>query len=131
MNKLKVNVRLLRRIEKHILAEPRRMNMRFGLQRSTAAPCGTVGCIAGWAAKLSGAVSPEQFNKLVLDGSDIFPRDEAAAALKLPSWFDSNKLFYVGEWPEEFRLAYYASKTQRGTVRVVVNRIEHLIKHGE
>jgi hypothetical protein len=56
-----MNVKLLRKIQKHILEEPRRLDMDVVLVKDIdpaswrdAPPCGTVGCIAGWACALSG-----------------------------------------------------------------------------
>jgi hypothetical protein len=58
-----MNVKLLRRIQKHILAEPKRLDMgNFIVRKSDGLgslvrfpKCGTVGCIAGWAVTLSTA----------------------------------------------------------------------------
>ena len=55
----KMNTRLLRKVQKHILEEPRRLNMDIILDDRVSArdpknpPCGTVGCIAGWAIVLA------------------------------------------------------------------------------
>ena len=56
----KMNVRLLRKIRKHILENPKRLDMGVFLFREKTHPhyykypeCGTVGCLAGWACVLS------------------------------------------------------------------------------
>jgi len=52
----KLNVKLLNRIKKHIIAEPKRYNQNiWGRQviGEDAPACGTQGCIAGWAVFLS------------------------------------------------------------------------------
>jgi hypothetical protein len=55
-----VNGKLLQRIKKHILEDPKRLDMGMFLARKEQHPgaykypaCGTVGCIAGWACVLS------------------------------------------------------------------------------
>src|ERR1700726_2874983 len=53
----KLNVALAMKVKKHILAEPKRLNMSFWMGNVTgdidAPPCGTQACIAGWACLLS------------------------------------------------------------------------------
>lgn len=52
----KLNVKLLRRIQRHIVAEPRRYEQSvYGdtVTGKKAPTCGTQGCIAGWAVFLS------------------------------------------------------------------------------
>ena len=53
----KLNVALAMKVKKHILAEPKRLNMSFWICDVTgiidAPPCGTQACIAGWACLLS------------------------------------------------------------------------------
>ena len=54
--KPKLNVRLLRRIKRHLIAEPRRYEQSvYGntVEGKKAPACGTEGCIAGWAVFLS------------------------------------------------------------------------------
>jgi hypothetical protein len=52
-----MNVELLEKVKKHILAEPKRINMNnwcYKKPKSRGGPaCGTVGCIAGWTVLLS------------------------------------------------------------------------------
>jgi hypothetical protein len=63
--KRKINVKLLRKVKRHILLEPKRLNMGCFIARKDELQddplmypvkfpsCGTVGCIAGWAVALS------------------------------------------------------------------------------
>src|SRR5216684_5835607 len=55
-----MNVKLLRKVAKHILAEPRRIYMEQYCVRSSDAPCGTAGCIAAWGAILGGEANRTQ-----------------------------------------------------------------------
>jgi hypothetical protein len=53
----KLNVALARKVKRHILAEPKRLNMSFWMGdvigNIGVPPCGTQACIAGWACLLS------------------------------------------------------------------------------
>jgi hypothetical protein len=42
-----MNVKLLRKVAKHILAEPKRWGFMWRLH-TTDSPCGTQACIGGW-----------------------------------------------------------------------------------
>lgn len=123
-----MNTRLLRRIQKHILAEPKRFVMgtthAYGApgapianttklvgpndfnngnpyeQKQTFAPCGTAACIMGWGQTL-GATSKD---------ADMW-----------------NKLCSAGDWPTIFRSRYKAAKTPLARARIAVARIDHFI----
>lgn len=58
MKKLKLNVKLLEKIKKHLKEEPKRYHQGKWVEEvsvwdANAPACGTVGCIAGWAVLLS------------------------------------------------------------------------------
>lgn len=139
----KLNVRLLRRIQKHILEEPRRFMMvasnfvattqeqwhcfrrhLFSDASEIMTPCGTAACIAGWANILTG-VNPRSFKA----------GDPQRAAVQIgitpsPLWSKSN-LFVIENWPEPFCSRYKKAKTSRVRVKIACKRIDHLIKTGE
>lgn len=127
-------ISLLRKVAEHILEEPRRLNMNYwrrplgssegkiyqarmenGEWRELPSPpCGTIGCIKGWADELDPHVS---LRALLPDGG--------------------LRLFYVSSitidgdplcWPTRFRNKYLAAKTPRGRAAATVARIEHYIK---
>jgi hypothetical protein len=89
--KRKLNVRLLRRIKKHILEEPRRFWMGWWVVPNVPgqhpAPCGTTACIAGWAAILGKRREPNYHN--------------GRRALRLNER-QANSLFFSHNWPEPF-----------------------------
>lgn len=136
-----MNVELLRKIQKHILAEPLRYNQNATIARGDpggevcmdvgdvevqkAPTCGTIGCLAGWAHLLS---IPE--NKRV-NAKFSYAKARAALGLTLQ---EAQRLFsYVysyspGVWPERFVAAYRNAKTARQRARVAVQRIDHFIK---
>lgn len=127
-----MNTRLLRRIQKHILAEPKRFIMgdvvvhnapgemyrEDGIERPFAS-CGTMACIAGWA--------------LLLSKNSSRDLDDAARLLGLPQPADrwlcvGDNLFYEGNWPIKYSVAWDKARTPRARARVAARRIDHLIK---
>jgi len=127
----KMNVKLLRKIEKHILAEPKRFWMRWfvavkdGIHKKLytrvgtwrAYPkCNTAACVAGWACILSGKkVSPNQHLSVL--ASDILGLDPDQAA----------RLFVPQNWPRQFH-AGIRDDGKKETVKTAVARIEHFIR---
>lgn len=118
-----MNVKLLRKIQKAILAEPRRFEMTRWVQKVEAngpddPPCGTTACIAGFADMLT---NPEIFLKS-LDNLNLKIRLQyrAQAALKISNK-QATKLFET--WPGYNRL-----KTPMGRAKWAVRKIERFIK---
>ena len=138
-----MNVKLLREVEKRILAEPRRFDMMtFGdkLDKEAiealgeeAPPCGTVACIAG---HVDWMTHPRLFAASV--AIDRFARDDsiverAAKELGLNRFELSQdtyagRLFFDDEWPKKFQAAFSKAKTPLQRAKVAVKRIEHFIK---
>lgn len=131
----KLNVRLLRRIKRHILEEPNRLVMRtlgkigvagemfHGDSGPQSFPkCGTAACIAGWACSLSG--------QSIYAGAQV-----AGELLGLPYIDDysgpANALFFTFDWPQRFKDAYNDARTPTKRAKIAADRIEHLIKTGE
>lgn len=147
----KMNVRLLRRAQKYILAEPRRIDMRqfgtvFDLTRQTRSetglplpPCGTTACIAGTIAILEGKTDPVAAKRhLKLFGGPYFfggaARSAAESLLRI-TYEQAERLFYFkawrtnrNGWPDKYATAYDTAKTPAGRARVTVRRIDHFIK---
>jgi hypothetical protein len=119
-----MNVRLLRRVAKHILEEPKRLDMEKiaeNVEGRDSPPCGTVGCIAGWACMLTGSsVKRADWGKgrrlIGLDGDQAY------------RLFDYPLGLVTDGWPEKFSKPYVAAKTARQRARIAVARIEHFIK---
>lgn len=138
--KQKLNVRLLRRIQKHILKEPRRFFMGWffaiaegkNWQRNLFTdfvhdlskqipPCGTAACIAGWANILTGTTVSESASP-----------ERAARELGLETKNeDYVYLFSDKRWPQPFNEKYSKAKTPRQRAKIACARIDHLIKTGE
>lgn len=118
-----MNVKLLRKVKRHILEEPKRFDMDYALRRSAESPCGTVGCIAGWAAILNGDVQ--------LDGPLISGWDEikniASSALDIPA-YPTPTIFYEHNWPAELFNAFTSARTRGRRAKIAAQAIEHFIR---
>jgi hypothetical protein len=127
-----MNVKLLRKVKKHILEEPKRFIMGDWVVRKEApghqvcdddgnyrpfAKCGTAACIAGWTMLLS-KVDPSTVDSYSAAASEL---------LGIGNTFH-NPLFYTDDWPLEYEAAYKNAKTPAGRARVAARRIEHFIK---
>lgn len=132
---LQMNTRLLRKVAKHIAAEPKRFIMgdlvQTSLERTFSfdgaatfnseqkfPSCGTAACIAGWTCILSKKRTSLRVaaDLLGIKGSFFECSSETA------------RLFDAGEWPEPFGRNYQGAKTPRARVKIAVARIEHFIK---
>jgi len=136
-----MNVKLLRKIQKHILAEPRRLNMSHWAAPSHDAPCGTMACIAGWAVILTKRRGAEKFRRVAERlGIGLFPDPKritlnpstvAAKALRL-DLDQKEKLFHTYGWPWNFREKYLNAENPRIRARAASDRIDHFIAtHGK
>lgn len=104
-----LNVKLLREIQKEILEEPKRLDMGTWLHKyekhrisdlEFVPPCGTVGCIAGWAKVLSeraGVVFTEYGTSL-----------NACIALDIEEE-DARELFFTDFWSFDLESRYYVA----------------------
>lgn len=134
--KSKPNVKLLRKIQKHILKEPRRFFMDWYIARKSQlredtfasdngtrqefAPCGTAACIAGWACLLSGNEALD-FHRTALHVLNI--RDSEP--------FRAHVLFDVNGWAQPFQSQYKKAKKPEARAEIAASRIEYFIKTGE
>lgn len=130
--KKKLNVKLLRKIERHILEEPRRFMMsRFYAYGQPGQPfvapyfdlaptvpeCGTAACIAGWAN--------------ILTGHDRIADSWNAEQLLGLTDEQGQRLFLIGCWPNPFKARYRLAKTPKTRAKIAAERIEFLIKEGK
>lgn len=122
-----MNVELLRKVQKHILEEPRRLNMDVVLNKVDTKikhnpPCGTVGCIAGWTVMLTG-------------NEGEFGRYDLAVQLLDLNGTQRDKLFREPRmseellgWPATFAKRYMRAKTAKTRAKVTSDRIDHFIQ---
>ena len=132
-----MNIELLEKIRKHILEEPKRINMKTWIinpfiqteklsvlkKKNKAPSCNTVGCIAGWTQQLSSKGKIKRFDLEI-----------AREELRLTN-NEANRLFLLRDmsilyhWPPYFEEEL--KKTNPGTrayARIVSARIKHFIK---
>jgi hypothetical protein len=131
-----MNVELLRKVEKHILEEPKRLYMRSWIVREDHArvlithvgetrgfaQCGTAACIAGWAVLLS---HENTENELRL-GMDVYY--EARTLLGLNT-HEADRLFDPIGWPRMFDAGTRDDGSEIAA-ETTVERIEHFIETG-
>lgn len=127
-----LNTKLLRKVKKHILEEPKRLAMIHWSKRGlpgtqlksegwgeeptrTFPPCGTVGCIAGWACMLSGMYSGSSY-----EGGDLLGIPDSTSL--------RNSLFIVEDWPEPIRSEYICATTPERRAKLAAKRINLFIK---
>lgn len=133
-------VRLLRRVKKHILEEPRRLDMSDWVETSKVSPCGTTACIAGWTLLLklppkerrAVLVEPDAYVKrdMLTAGERAMFLEHAENALELDRC-QSMRLFYDDNWPKGFDRAFDKACSRKARAQVTADRIEHFIKTGE
>jgi hypothetical protein len=131
-----MNVKLLRRVAKHILEEPRRLNMSVGLEPSNAAPCGTTGCIAGWTALLSRKFTHADVETCGVELRWTDVKNAAISKLGLTP-DEASVLFHIDNWPAQFREPFnnaydaYSSTNheaiKRTQAEITAKRIEYFI----
>jgi hypothetical protein len=133
-----MNVKLLKRVKKAILAEPQRVNMDVGIATREHEgdnvydypACGTIGCIAGWSTIL--ARTPRATVKAIEQTANVLPHawwysvnDNAIAALDITSE-QASILFHVESWPGDLQseIEDYAEQTPEyaAVVAKAINR---------
>jgi hypothetical protein len=139
-----MNVKLLRKVAKHILEEPKRLDMNTLGERKEgpgAPPCGTATCISGWSCVLGQPKAKVGFNSsgdLTINGLDNLwgmgrrllrlTDTEAVTLFREPclaiTQYDGTRT----GWPEKFSKGYTSARSAKQRARITVARIEHFIK---
>jgi hypothetical protein len=137
-----MNVKLLRKIQRHILAEPKRyaqdtvitrgkagdiFGVEYEVGRHLFPECGTVACLGGWAELLSKDQRPRGVSTLEFARKILGLTEDESARL----FSGINEEMYIGigrSWPKQYETAYMNAKTLRGRAHVAVRRIDHFIK---
>jgi hypothetical protein len=131
-----MNVKLLRKVKKHILEEPKRFRMMgWVLRRNEAATlvedagtgssrvlwefpqCDTAACIGGWGVLLT-AKRKVRTNDLFARAKRVFGLNQNQASI----------LFGVYDWPGKFQNRFLNSKKPETRAKIAAARIEHFIK---
>lgn len=126
-----MNVKLLRKVKRHILAVPRRFVMSEVIMREENdgpinwlnekpfPDCGTAACVAGWACLLA--------NEGTVPENATASMDEARELLGLTDG-QADRLFMPSAWPKKFQKGTDDSGT-KATAKVAAARIEYFIKN--
>lgn len=122
-----MNVKLLRKVQKFILEEPRRFNMSSWIVPlddwlDDRPPCGTALCIAG-AVYAIGKNLRLNRTSVVGDLVEAFASDHLDLNQE-----ESRRLFFAGNWPLRFNRMYYYGRTPLDRAKVGVERIDYFIK---
>lgn len=127
------NIKLLEKVKKHILEEPRRLNMSSGIKKvqKRKVPCGTIGCIAGWSVLLSKSLLELTKDLEIDEEKGWMPIEQDAQELLGISDLQKGNLFYLHNWPSKFQLTYKRAKTANGRARATAKRIDYFIKFGK
>ncbi len=127
-----MNVKLLRKVAKHILEEPKRLLMRTWIFEKSDkqtrvrmaqggsrpfAKCGTAACISGWACIISGHGEEAKKDSFMDVGMRLL-------GIGYPQAY---RLFGPENWPKEFQRGTKDDGTAK-TARIAAKRIEHFIK---
>jgi hypothetical protein len=148
-------IRLLRRVQKRILKEPKQFEMSTGfilnghnagilfsstpdyIRHGEIPNCGTAACVAGWALTLgTGCKKPIQaarkFHEFRKLKSVWGPIESRARRILSLSKEQSNRLFYADQWPVQFNrdrsLTGFSRLSKRKQAQLAVKRIDHFIK---
>ena len=122
-----INKRAFTRLKKHLLAEPRRYDQNDVLsagqdiRNEEVPPCGTTGCLLGWASFLSAKNKKER-------GTYSFTRARKYLGLGVKT---AKKLFagtFSDGWNFQSRNAYNNAITPEERVKVAIEVIDNLIK---
>lgn len=129
--KPKMNVRLLRRVQKKILKEPEQFLMERWYEHNpeTVPNCGTAACIAGWAVALERRLTPEQARKKIYNPGTISDFIDYAASLLNIGRRDAEALFSRDAWPDDLNSEYNKNRNNhKARARIAAERIDRFIE---
>jgi hypothetical protein len=92
--------------------------------------CGTTGCLAGWIVM----TTPEEVVADIMERTERTGIGSTASIIAGLDYNQSNKLFYLGGWPEEFQLEYTPARDRGDSASMAAaleRRVEHFIRTGE
>lgn len=144
-----MNIELLRQVQEKIREEGRVYMESWFVNGSVYYDqdyCGTIGCIAGWAAichfgeqNAVAGLRDIAYSKPGFRATDS-PEQQGGEHLLDLTPEEAQRLFYLPNWPEEFQRRYQAAaraaagkwpiEPNCSKARVVYDRIEHFIKTG-
>lgn len=126
-----INVPLLRKVQKFLLAEPRRFDMTEWINPSEYSnvlkepPCGTACCIAGATYLIAKKITP---CGEIAGTAEAYEVSLAATKALIIDSDQESRLYLTSGWPKRFQKAYHKAKTPLARAKAGVARIEHFIK---
>lgn len=146
-----MNVALLRKVQRHIFEEPKRVDMEdycYGEPHDEGGPeCGTVACIAGWSVMLSRSPKVAAARARARDllarissAKDRSQRDEANGELWDMDWGrlgqlvlgGARTLFFLDNWPKDLQRRIHRCRNgTKAYARVVSDAIDRYIAEPE
>lgn len=127
----KMNVRLLRRIQKQILKEPRQFQMEsvFTDHLNVKIPhCGTAACIVGWAIAMQSKLKPRLACEILSIGGDSRIKSYNESEIFRIDGRSASRLVNFYQWPDKFKKVWIDKEGTRAFARQAVRRIDHFIK---
>jgi hypothetical protein len=134
----RINIDLFQKVKEAILEEPQRLGMGDWIAGPSSfyhvkqkPRCGTVACIAGWAAIVAHRERYQASIPLAAEKAKFRPWENAIRELNLPPG-DDNKLFYHSSWPHPFLEQYDGhNEGTAANAAVVCARIDHYLETGK
>lgn len=151
MSESKLNIELFKKVREKIATTPEAYDQSVFGRPEPDAPCGTAGCIAGWAMVLSATLSAEeiQLANVAADSNNVMidlVRDRATEVLGLSDaeadtlfqadpggeWDDYDETgndVYVESWPEPFAEQWRKGSSDRDQIAIAY--LDHIIETGK
>lgn len=136
-----MNVKLFREIQEAIRQEPERFDMSEWIEghyvENGAGFCGTAACIAGFACLLDAnkteTEKKQSFKARVLNLLGLKQPCEIGTPLRARKllgidYEQGERLFFVHNWPAQYRTAYAKATTKACEAKAACERIDHFIK---
>jgi hypothetical protein len=130
----KINVRLLRRVQKAIVEHAAHFDMNdwgVDVEKSqvfhdepSESECGTAACIGGFAVLLSDGRNPPLRSNVAKRAAELLGLSYSV----LHDELNGNRLFYVDRWPAKFSGRHRRAKRNLTRARIAAERIEHFIR---
>ena len=131
--KTKLNVKLLAKVKKAIMAHPQNTDMSVWVcHQDDIAECGTVGCIAGWIAaegnihKLRKLPMPSFLDWNASNWAGLKIRRQAVELLNIDV-FTAETLFVTDNWPDKLRMEYNSTNDRKKQARTMCKAIDWFI----
>jgi hypothetical protein len=125
---MKFNIKLLQMVKQAILEHPLNTNMeQWVVHNRPSAPCGTVGCIAGWTIANADIKKLRRLKEPVSEMARVRFQNRAQKLLGLTK-SQASRLFYKDDWPANLRSQYVNTLDKTEEAKVIAKRIDRFIE---